>query len=258
MKTLILRRYFLGICVLTFVCSPVPGVQASLQNDLLMYWPLDVVDGDKSPDSVGTNDLTLHNITSTNLVPGKFGNALWLDGKSQFLSLLHEAHPRLPIYSKNEFTIAMWVKGAAKQENRMIFAEGSRRDNLPLFLLGTHREGKNGQLNVMVRDQGAILNNIPTDGIAFNDEWRHVAWVNSGNIARVYINGEMDTEFRYERPRLHLNYLSIGALHRNPPVYFFEGGIDEIALWQRTLSKKEIQQLMTNGLGKLAFSAVEK
>ncbi len=243
-----LRKSLLCVFLTACLSGSAPLAVAGLIDDLAMYWPLDVIENGQTPDLAGTNHLTLNNITSTNFVPGKFGNAFSFNGYSQFLSLNYNTHPKLPIYSKGEFTIALWVRGAEKQDNRILFAEGSREDKLPLFLFGTHREAKNGQLNVMVRDQGMILNNIPTDGTAFNNEWRHIAWVNSGNTGKVYINGEMNTEYRYERPQLKLNYLSIGALLREPPLYFFKGEVDEVAIWERSLTKKEILEAMNKGI----------
>ncbi|MFN7140161.1 MAG: LamG domain-containing protein, partial [Limisphaerales bacterium] len=192
--------------------------------------------------------LTLHNLDTSHLVPGKFGQALSFNGVSQFLSLTNQGQKHLPVYSLGEFTIAMWVRGEERQDNRIVFAEGSLTDKTPLFLFGTHREAKGGQLNVFVRNRGAILNNIPTDGVAFNNQWRHITWVNSGNIGKVYINGELNTEYRYERPTLPLNYLSIGALFREPPAYFFKGEMDEIAIWERSLTTREIKELVTSGI----------
>ncbi len=230
------------------VCVMAAGrMEASLRNDLLMYWSMDSVEDGLVRDTVGTNHLKAHNITITNLVPGKFGNAISLDGGSQFLSLQKQSSRDLPIYARQEFTIAMWVRGEPRQNNRMLFAEGSSHNKLPLFLLGTHREGTSGQLNVFVRETGEILNNLPTEGIVFNNRWTHIAWVNLGNSAKVFVNGEQNTEYRYERPNLALDYLSIGALYRDPPAYFFKGEIDEVMIWERMLKPKEIKEVMRDG-----------
>ena len=209
---------------------------------------MDSLQGEVVPDFAGTNHLKTHNITVSNLVEGKFGKAISFNGTSQFLSLSREASRTLPIYARQEFTIAMWVRGAPNQVNRMLVAEGTRENIYPLFLLGTHRDGKNGQLNVFVRETGVILNNIPTEGIVFNNLWTHVAWVNLGSSAKVYINGKENTEYRYERPNLPLDYFSVGALYRDPPVYFFKGEIDELAVWERMLKPREIEELMLYGI----------
>lgn len=223
-------------------------VEGALRDEVLMYWSMDTLENNLIPDVAGTNHLKTHNITSSHLVPGKFGKAISFDGNSQFLSLEKAVSRALPVYARQEFTVAMWVRGAPNQENRIVFAEGARNDKYPLFLLGTHREGKSGQLNVMVRETGVILNNIPTEGIAFKNDWTHIAWVNLGNSAKVYINGEQNTEYRYDRPILSLDYLSIGALYRDPPMYFFRGEIDEVVIWERMLKPKELKELMTNSL----------
>lgn len=243
-RRLLLKTMLAALVATGFFCK----AQGSLRNELIMYWSMDSLDGEYVPDQVGTNHLQAHNITITNLVEGKFGKALSLDGTSQFLSLTSDRSSDLPVYKRQEFTIAMWVRGAPNQVNRILVAEGSRKSIYPLFLLGTHRDGRNGQMNLFIRSTGVMLNNIPTEGTVFNNEWTHVAWVNLGSSAKVYINGKENTEYRYERPSLPLDYFSVGALYRDPPVYFFRGEIDELAVWQRLLKPEEIKALMLHGI----------
>ena len=79
-------------------------------------------------------------------------------------------------------------------------------------------------------------------GAAFDNTWRHVAWVDQNGSAQLYINGVLDgRDFSYTRGVLTANILSIGAILRTEATAWFQGAIDEVALWERALSAGEIQ-----------------
>lgn len=224
--------------------------QANLLDGLVSYWPLETVDVDKTPDLVSGNHLFLHNLDETNFVPGRRGKALSLDGASQFASHNYTSNPKLPIQASDNFTVAFWVKGAPNQANKIIFAEGQTADSKPLFLLGTQRMGQGASLNVFLRDKSdEIIPNVPSEMVVFDQAWHHIAWVDEGGVARLYVDGLLDvTSFIYEKQKINLNYIAIGALLRTPPAYYFKGEVDEVTLWRRALEQKEVQQVMNLSL----------
>jgi hypothetical protein len=86
-------------------------VTPNLTNGLVAYWPLDSIAGVKTPDVVSAYDLTMSNMGPTNLVEGRWGNALYFDKTfSQFARRIHNAGDALPIYPKANFTVAFWAK----------------------------------------------------------------------------------------------------------------------------------------------------
>ena len=70
------------VAQLTVNAYPVPN----LTNGMLAYWPLDAVDGGKTPDLVNGLDLNLDNIYATNVVPGRWGNAFSFVANNQTLA----------------------------------------------------------------------------------------------------------------------------------------------------------------------------
>src|SRR5262245_50084471 len=113
-RTIIICLMFLGL-----------SASADLRQGLISYWPLDMVTDTYTPDIISGNNLTLNRLSHDNLVPGRHGKALSLNGTTQFLFLLHTNNPKLPISSFKAFTISFWVKGPAGQSNRIVFAEGT-------------------------------------------------------------------------------------------------------------------------------------
>src|SRR3989442_3350174 len=73
---------------LVFCC--VTGARAqTLGNDLVAYWPLDEVQGNKTPDLVSGYDMTLNNLTTNDLVAGISGNCFSFYHESTTLNCSH-------------------------------------------------------------------------------------------------------------------------------------------------------------------------
>jgi hypothetical protein len=238
----------MAFCLLTFASI----ARAELGDDLVSYWPMDSVTVDSTPDVISGNHLFLHNLSSADLAPGRHNQAMALDGKTQFMSINYSQNPKLPISTSKSFTVAMWVKGPAAQKNKIIFAEGFTQDRLPLFVMGTHLTGQSASVNMMIRSRDlkvVPLDNLAAEANVYDNEWHHVAWTDENGAAVLYIDGKIDvTSYNYQRKETRLNYLSIGALLREPPVYFFQGAIDDVAIWNRALAQNEVQDVMSGGL----------
>src|SRR5436309_14145463 len=70
--------------LLVFCC--VTGARAqTLANDLVAYWPLDEVQGNKTPDLVSGYDMTLNNLTTNDLVAGIRGDCFSFSNARQTL-----------------------------------------------------------------------------------------------------------------------------------------------------------------------------
>lgn len=224
----------------------------SITNGLIAYWPLNSVLGGKTPDVVSSYDMNLNNMTETNVVPGRFGNAFLFNNASQtLLSRVNNPGEDLPIYSHPDFTVSMWVNGPV-QPDRRIFSEGSSLQNNTLFNLGTHNGGTDGTLDIYIRsDTGGLnLDHIHSTGIAYDDTWHHIAYVQrdvgGGEMrALAYIDGNQDPVVIAPIRPLTATATAIGGILRSGPSAWFTGMIDEVAVWNRALSPEEIQILQT-------------
>ena len=85
-----------------------------------------------------------------------------------------------------------------------------------------------------------------TEGITLN-QWHHVAGTYDGETIRVYVNGELEAETPYtDGLEMSTSDLLIGNNPQNSRPY--AGGMNNIQLWNRTLTPTEIQQSMTPSL----------
>ena len=221
--------------------DPAPNVGAGLVS----WWPFDTflnASGTIStPDLYSGNDLTLKAIGSTNLVTGKFGNALALDGLQQY----GLRTGGFPIYLATNYTVSLWVKGSAGQTNKQVFAEGGAGGNF--FLLGTENSNPyGGLLNIKVNPG---MSDRKSTRVVFDGSWHHVVWVDGNGKARLFVDKALDeTDYAYPRVNPFLETTAIGALVRAYAANFFAGAVDDLAVWDRVLTYSEILLVASNSI----------
>ena len=77
-----------------------------------------------------------------------------------------------------------------------------------------------------------------TDG-----DWHHVAGTYDGSDFKLYLNGTVDAEVSpATKPDNHDNFLFIGGCDIGN--YWMTGTIDEVVLYDRALSEKELNELI--------------
>jgi hypothetical protein len=232
-----------------------PPAPPNLTNEMVAYWPLDEVQGIKTPDVLRGYDMELINLTAADLNDGKFGKAFRFENARQtMMERLNGTGDDLPIYKHLNFSVSLWVKGPPNQQDLRIFSEASTSVNQPLFNIGTHTSAANGAVDMYIRnDSGAIANGAHQFSTAepFDDAWHHIVYVqreaNGMREGALYIDSVKDAlELVPVRP-LTLNSTSIGGIRRATRSFFFNGLIDDVAVWKRAISAEEVTKLFTEG-----------
>jgi hypothetical protein len=173
---------------------------------------------------------------------GNPGQAVTFDGVDDFVQA--QIVEDLPIYSNPAvvaFTVALWVRGLP-QTDRRVYSESSSIDTNPLFNLGTQAAGTTGQVDVFIRPgPGHRL----SQGIAFDGEWHHLAWVDSCGDAALYIDGVQDpTDFTYVKPDMALDTTTVGGILRATACCWFLGDIDDVRVYNYALTPAEIMEII--------------
>jgi len=222
-----------------------------LERGMLAYWPLDEVNGVKTPDKRSWYDMELVNLTEDDLVPGKWGQCFKFDSSKQtLLQFLSGPEDELPIYPHPSFTISLWVNGDVQQDLR-VFSEGSTASSRPLFNIGTHNAAADGTVDTYIRnDNNTSANHQHTQAVAFDNTWHHIVYVQrtvAGQLtAKIYVDGVEDPNPPRPVSPLTVNTTTIGGIRRASPSHWWTGLIDDVAIWERALSPEEIQ-LLENG-----------
>jgi hypothetical protein len=225
-----------------------------LSRGMVAYWPLNEVVGLKTPEVVNGYDMELQNLTTADLVPGKFGMAFQFDNARQtLLRRINVPGEQLPVNQYPAITVALWanVVGTGQSDLRL-FSEGSTTNNNPLFNLGTANTGDNGTLDIFFRQAPwADVNHLRSVAEPLDGTWHHIAFIQQEDGARaVYIDGVLDpVEIPAKEPGpWNLNTTTIGGILRANPTHWVSGQIDEVALWNRALDEAEIMSVVTNGV----------
>ena len=102
-----------------------PDATPNLPASLFSYWPFDTITNQNgttnTPDLYSHDSMQLNLMAASNLVTGKFGNALAFDGATQYANQIGG----LPIYSVSNYTVALWVNGLGTQAGKAVFSEAS-------------------------------------------------------------------------------------------------------------------------------------
>jgi hypothetical protein len=241
------------LCAAIVAGGALHSTAADVRLGLVAYWRMDSTDGVSMQDEThSNNDLNMINMNAGNLVPGQFENAASFNGSSSYMLNLHSADPSLsglPIYNHGSYTICMWVKGPA-QTARYLYAEGNAPTPTPnpLLILQTGQDAaNNSKLDVIIRNDAGTtpVNHRVSSTVVFDNTWHHIAWVDDNGTVRLYVDGVLDPAiFTYTRSGTStLTTSALGALVRNNVVGYFNGQIDDIALWRRALTEAEVNQV---------------
>lgn len=226
-----------GCSLFTFTASSADAADAS-DASLILYFSFDELEGDlftKVPDlSQYGNDGTL--IGEPELVDGKYGMALQLDGLNDWVKVSHAEN----LTVEESVTVMAWINTERHGSHRVLWQGILAKGNNPRsysFYTETHSQC----LHLSVGGSGSVC-----DGIVKLHEWQHVvASVDDQGFHRYWINGEPVGEFGRQHPppgTADVDDVYIGRTHeRNRE---FLGIIDEVRIWSRALSTDEIRQEM--------------
>ena len=173
-------------------------------------------------------------VAGPTFVTGKVGNAISLNGTSQYASAPDEASLDIT----GNITVAAWIKPKSVGTEGIIkkgITGGSAGYELSL--------GSSGKVFVRFNGQAASrvdsATSYPTDG----NTWVHVAGTYDGTTVRLYYNGVSENPKPASFSLLANNYpLSIGV-NGDLTQYFFDGAIDDARVYNRALSASEILAL---------------
>lgn len=241
--------------------SAISAEVAALPNvGQVTYLKFDETSGTRAFDSWGAThgSLAATAVRST----GKSGNALTLDGSTNAYATL----PPGIVRTLADFTISAWVKMDAIATWMRVFDFGNSTTQYMFLSVQTAAPVVNGvklsTVRYAIKNGGTELNVSANYAFPLNS-WVHLAVTQSGNTARLYINGAPVGENSslgikpWQLPPAgattgtSINYL--GKSQFNDPL--LKGSIDELKIYNRALNATEIAGVMKIGQ-KITFNAL--
>jgi hypothetical protein len=236
------KRLLFALIVLLALAATVSLVSAN--GGLVSYWPLDEGSGDMAYDTVNGNNGT---IVEANWVDGKFGTALDFDGVDDYINI--PDHPSLDI--TGDLTLAAWIK-----IDEFLTSEGLHLYIVSKDTLGAVNRSYGIGVDLswgnplhpffIVFGEGSYDIVWGTGALALNT-WYHITGVfdaSSGDLS-LYIDGGLESSESDTINSINAGGadLRIGARQYTGSQCFFNGVIDEVGLWNRTLSADEVAWL---------------
>jgi hypothetical protein len=210
--------------------------QAYNQSAVLALFNFDgpigsIASGSITVDASSNNNagIVLHsNGTGPSYQAGKIGEAMAFDGVDDYISVPSSASLNLPTYSP--VTMEAWIKTNAIGATQKIFSKGQTGNNgygMALTATGYINIGGNGGSN--------FNGTIPISA----GQWYHIIGVIDGANTRMYVNGQLDAATGTVNVINGSMTGQIGASWNGTYSNFFNGQIDEFALYGRALSQAE-------------------
>lgn len=210
----------------------------SLKTNLIGYWKMDDTNWSGTP---GGNGIGYNGVAT---VEGKIGKAGSFDGSNDYVVVPNYSAP----IGLAEITIGAWINpatinpGGPYGEGRIVNWSGN---NILFQILS------GGILNVYINGGG----NFRTGAVLALNKWQHVAftWKTSGAII-VYVNGTVAATGTLVTTAINGSAadLRFGTYTGDATISLFNGLIDDIRIYGRTLDPSEVALLYNNGLGCIA------
>jgi hypothetical protein len=183
-----------------------------------------------------TNMNNTGNATSGPTTDGRFGSAMRFDNVNDYVDVSGT------ISINADRTVAMWIKPIKFSGGNKVMLQDGTSNNAQMYDI--HDNGANAKLGL-----DSWSNGWPTSTGTLNwDEWSYVvfAYVNSTKTVTFYINGQSaGSSSSFTNPWFATNLAEthIGGDYYDATGGYFNGTIDEIQIWNRSLTAGEIKEL---------------
>ncbi len=221
--------FVLSLCSLLIMTSL--SLANVAEDGLVAYWPFDEGNGKKAIDVTGNgHDGEVNG--NPKWVDGKFGTGLEFDGEDDTVIVADDAAFAI----EKNITFMAWFSPNDSLNSRRLMVK-----NDSIFVIFDF--GNKDSIDFLVKPDNTFAESTTTDWKV--GEWYHFAGTFDGKTMKVYVNGELEGEEANDVPIAPSNLeLWIGGDDFGRPTDYFPGTIDEVRLYEKTLSEADIQKVM--------------
>lgn len=211
-----------------------------VDSDLVLWYRFEDSLGDGPQDS---SNSSLHGTCTAcpTSAPGKFGDAAYFDGSTQFIETPLDESLEL-----DEFTVSLWAhKESWLDGSEHITGRAFGSDNYNSWELYTTTDGTSTALRAFIGDASGVGEFGGVSVSQAVDEWIHVAYVWNGTNAIVYANGQLALDLESPGPIVYDDHpVRIGAdIDFEENNNFYQGRIDDYRIYDRALTFDEIAEI---------------
>jgi hypothetical protein len=204
--------------------------------------PIAAYSFDDTDDAIA-EDLTGSGHTATiegpEWVRGRYGSALEFDAAEEDVVKVPDS-PDLDF--SEEFTLEAWVRPSQlnNEVSPAIFKSAGEGEGSQSFAYRLYEGGAESNHPMAAIKPDPETTTYVQSGDALPEQaWSHIAMTYDGSWIRIYVDGEEVNSVPSESPAITSGDLEIGAA--SALGHFFDGRIDEVRIYNRALSEREIQ-----------------
>ena len=226
------------------VVIPVAARTVVIEDGLIGYWSFDkdTVKGKTVEDIWGNQDAEI--IGNLQIVPGKFGEAVQLGGGAGARVQMTDDIKKAELPTE-EMTVELWAWDeqfiewggyvVAVQDNGA-FEKG--------WLLGTRWKAFSFALSSEDADDGdGLLTYLNSANSYEMNKWYHVVGTYDGKEMKIYVDGKLEGTSGVQSGPINYPdriFFCIGAYKDDNEDFVHKGMLDEVRLYDRALSEKEV------------------
>ena len=182
---------------------------------------------------------------------GKYGGAFEFNAKDSYVLVPTSASLDI----ETEVTIMAWVKWVDAGDGWLcIMASGQQNGPWESYGMFINRGGKHLYFPLNLKGGFLFAGQNDTPGGAIAPEvWQHICGTYDGKTAKIYVDGELIAEHEHGDD-LAPTRMALRIGHRLGSTHYFNGLMDEVAIFEGALDENELEKAMA---GLKGFSSVE-
>jgi Concanavalin A-like lectin/glucanases superfamily len=226
------------------------GVWSFTTNSFIGWWKLNETDGNTAYDSAGGHNGTL--VNGPVWTTGEIDGALSFDGVDDYVEI-----PDANLNLTSQVTISAWINSKSRTARQAIVGQWNSADSPAKQSVLLDARGDVDQrfcLSLSGNGTDATKYTVYSKQRFLPGTWYHVVGTYDGSMMKIYVNGQIENS----TPAAGNIFVSntewiIGAINSGTDA-FFAGIIDDVRIYNRTLSADEVTQLFREGEVRQSFS----
>lgn len=215
-----------------------------INQGLVLYLRMNEGMGDHAADlSLNANHGTLYNmaypgIKTSGWTPGFRGKTIAFDGADDYIDCGNGGSLGIT----DGITVSVWVNQDALK-NTKIIAKSPQDTTVVDYALGSTDTG-----NLIFKTYTTVWHGVDSTDAISPMSWYHCVGTFDGNTWNIYINGLLSNSQVDAVNLPTTGILEIGRYYHSTPTQYFNGSIDEVRIYNRTLTQSEITRLYMEGM----------
>jgi hypothetical protein len=206
------------------------------------YWRLGEASGTTATDELGAFNATYQNTPTLGVAGRISGNTAVTFDSSQSE---HATAGDISAFDTGDCTYECWFKTSTTSGDRYMVSEGSSASNNDQCRMGVHNTVLTADL---FKSSGSDFTTINGTTNCADGNWHHAVLVKSGTNFTLYLDGHQEAQdTTIPTTGLVADRATIGAARAASTSSYWNGTLDEPAIYKRALSAAEILQHYTEG-----------